>query len=147
MISVEATNTNFIVFGLTRPSLEPTISRWARYLLHNHSSWNLFNVMYCYEYVKIIYTVITLYITLTSIILLRMSDCKNTQTSRTSRFCKYLSLIVSHVDIQLEMYKWMNSEGNSTAWNKIKITCLFFVYWKVLTNQRKVISKTFKIFK
>ena len=106
-----------------------------------------FNVMYCYEYVKIVYTVITLYITLTSIILLRMSDCKNTQTSRTSRFCKYLSLIVSHVDIQLEMYKWMNSEGNSTAWNKIKITCLSFVYWKVLTNQRKVIFKTFKLFK
>ena len=73
------------------------------------------NVVYCYEYVKIVYTVITLSITLTSIILLRMSDCKNTQTSRTSRFCKYLSLIVSHVDIQLEIYKWMNSEGNSTA--------------------------------
>lgn len=74
-----------------------------------------FNVMYCYEYVQIVYTIVTLYITLTSIILLRMSDCKNTQTNRTSRFCKYLSLIVSHVDIQLEMYKWMNSEGNSTA--------------------------------
>jgi hypothetical protein len=27
MLSGEATNTNFIVFGLTRPSLEPTIYR------------------------------------------------------------------------------------------------------------------------
>ena len=27
MLSVEATNTNFIVFGFTRPGLEPTIYR------------------------------------------------------------------------------------------------------------------------
>ena len=27
MLKVEATNTNFIVFGLTRPALEPTIYR------------------------------------------------------------------------------------------------------------------------
>ena len=37
-------------------------------------------------------------------ILLRMSDCRKTQTSRTSRFCMYLSLIFSHEDMQLEMY-------------------------------------------
>ena len=27
----------------------------------------------------------------------------------------YLSLIVSHVEIQLEMYRWMNSVGSSTT--------------------------------
>ena len=34
---------------------------------------------------------------------------------RTNRFCMYLSLMFSHEDMQLEMYKWTNSVGKSTA--------------------------------
>lgn len=51
----------------------------------------------------------------TLIILLRMRLCKNTHTSRTSRFCMYLSLMFSHDDMQLEMYRCTNSIGSSTA--------------------------------
>lgn len=29
--------------------------------------------------------------------------------------CMYLSLICSQVEMQLEMYRWMNSAGRSTA--------------------------------
>lgn len=32
-----------------------------------------------------------------------------------SRTCMYLSLICSQVEMQLEMYRWMNSAGRSTA--------------------------------
>lgn len=35
--------------------------------------------------------------------------------TRTWRTCMYLSLICSQVEIQLEMYRWMNSGGRSTA--------------------------------
>ena len=48
-------------------------------------------------------------------ILLRIKDCKKTQTKRTNRFCMYLSLMFSQLEIQFEMYKCMNSVGNSTA--------------------------------
>merc|ERR1719193_2400803 len=41
----------------------------------------------------------------TLIILFRIKLCKNTQTKRTNRFCMYLSFMVSHVDIQLDMYR------------------------------------------
>ena len=34
---------------------------------------------------------------------------------RTNRFCMYLSLIFSHDDMQLEMYRCTNSVGRSTA--------------------------------
>ena len=36
-------------------------------------------------------------------ILFRINDCKKTQTSRTSLFCMYLSLMFSHEEMQLEM--------------------------------------------
>ena len=51
----------------------------------------------------------------TLMILLRMRDCRNTHTSRTSRFCMYLSLMLSHDAMQLEMYMCTNSIGSSTA--------------------------------
>jgi hypothetical protein len=75
----------------------------------------------------------------TLMILLRISDCRNTHTSRTSRFCKYLSLMFSQDEMQLTIYlgkgsplsdprnrkglwlarsrahRWMNSVGKSTA--------------------------------
>lgn len=54
-------------------------------------------------------------ISLTSIILFLIRDCRKTHTKRTRRFCKYLSRMVSQVEIQFEMYRWMNSEGSSTA--------------------------------
>ena len=33
----------------------------------------------------------------------------------TDLFCMYLSLMVSQVEMQFDMYKWMNSVGNSTT--------------------------------
>ena len=48
-------------------------------------------------------------------ILLRMSDCRKTQTRRTSRFCMNLSLMFSHEEMQFEMYRCTNSVGRSTA--------------------------------
>lgn len=53
--------------------------------------------------------------TCTLMILFRIKDCKKTQTSRTSRFCMYLSLIVSQVEMQFEMYRCTNSVGRSTV--------------------------------
>lgn len=57
-----------------------------------------------------------------------MSDWRNTQTSRTSLFCKYRSFMVSHVDIQLEIQRCMNSEGNSTACNRGEIEAKKGIY-------------------
>jgi len=51
----------------------------------------------------------------TLIILFLINDCKNTHTRRTKRFCMYLSLIFSQLEMQFEIYKCMNSVGNSTA--------------------------------
>lgn len=48
-------------------------------------------------------------------ILFLIKAWRNTHTRRTRRFCMYLSLIVSHVEMQLEMYRWTNSVGRSTA--------------------------------
>merc|ERR1712070_302935 len=51
----------------------------------------------------------------TFMILFRISDCKKTHTNLTKRFCMYLSLMVSHDEMQLEMYRCTNSVGRSTA--------------------------------
>lgn len=52
---------------------------------------------------------------LTLIILFLIRLCKKTQTSLTSLFCIYLSLMFSQDDIQFVMYKCTNSVGSSTA--------------------------------
>ena len=62
-------------------------------------------------------------------------------------FCMYLSLIVSQVEIQLEMYRWMNSVGSSTTvvsleggnliimfgtvWNVAPVKCQTLPCWSV----------------
>lgn len=81
-------------------------------------------------------------------ILFRIRDWRKTQTNRTRRFCReegdiratvvrygaylrcpgstcmYLSLICSQVEIQLEMYRWMNSAGRSTAVVNLRTTAV-----------------------
>lgn len=42
-------------------------------------------------------------LTSTLMILFLMRDCKNTHTSRTNRFCMYLSLMFSQLEMQFEM--------------------------------------------
>lgn len=56
-----------------------------------------------------------LIVTWTLIILFLINDCRNTHTRRTNLFCMYLSFIVSHVDMQLEIYRCINSVGKSTV--------------------------------
>jgi hypothetical protein len=53
MLSGEATNTNFIVFGLTQPGLEPTIYRiWGEST--NHYTPDAFNIVVCGHKSKIL---------------------------------------------------------------------------------------------
>lgn len=53
--------------------------------------------------------------TFTSMILFLIRDCRNTHTSLTSLLCMYFSLICSHVVMQFDMYRCINSEGRSTT--------------------------------
>jgi len=51
----EATNTNFIVFGLTQPGLEPTIYRTR----HEHANYNATDAVSPDRYIYILYMIIS----------------------------------------------------------------------------------------
>lgn len=70
-------------------------------------------------------------------ILFLINDCRKTHTRRTNRFCMYLSFIVSHVDMQLEIYRCTNSVGKSTVVVNLKYNLLLLYTCK---NILKIIS-------